>query len=237
MCYVKRKRGELMSENNCQRQLHTGGNAFKFKFYLNSMHAVLFNDKSSPIHKHTWEVSLNLREKMAEFNEFNKIERVINDYLSTYNEKVINDLHPFDKLNPTMENMGSVFFEDINELIRDSNYRLESVEISENPTRTYIVDKIMHYKSMASDEHYKKMVPLLNEMRGVKNGEIDIPFNEPILNPELEKVLQNISKRFSDLDKRQEAERKRKKKRFRILSSIFIFFVLIICILIYLIFN
>ena len=213
------------------RQLDGVGNAFKFKFYLNSMHAVLFNDKSSAIHKHTWEVSLNLREKIVEFSEFNKIEKKINDYLTTFNDKVLNDIDPFTKLNPTMENMGFVFYEDINLLIDGSNYILETLEISENPTRTYIVNKIMNYKSMMSEEYRAIMIPLLNEMRGIKTEVIEekepIKISKGAITPnythagdeiggDLGKVLSHISRNFEEMNRMQELRRQKKKKAFRI---------------------
>ena len=42
---------------------------------------------------------------------------------------------------PTMENIGRKIFVDISNVLESNNLILNSIEISENPTRTYIIKK------------------------------------------------------------------------------------------------
>lgn len=142
-------------------------NKFRFKFYLNSNHAVLFNKTNiSSIHNHSWELSIYLIEEKIELNQFSEIEKTIKDYLEKYNQETINEIYPFTRINPTMENLGFVFFKDVEKLLIDSIYTLEKIEVSENPTRTYIVNSARNYKEMENDKFEEIMRLGLKRAKG-----------------------------------------------------------------------
>lgn len=113
---------------------------YKFKFYINARHSVNFSGIQSNIHPHTWEIVMYFRVNQKEFINFSKIEKEINEYLDKYEGKYLNDLDCFKEVEPTMENICVQIFNDI-EKFMNGKVNLCKIEVSENPTRTYIIEK------------------------------------------------------------------------------------------------
>ncbi len=112
---------------------------YRFKVYLNARHKISFHNSTSNIHPHTWELVLYVNKTSENFIRFSDIENIITDFLSEYEGKCINELKPFDEINPTMENIGDSIASDLSEILSKNGWALFSLEISENPARTYIV--------------------------------------------------------------------------------------------------
>lgn len=114
---------------------------YKFSFYLNSYHSMSINSESNLlIHPHTWQLVLTLHKKTEDFILFNDIEDKIQLYISSYEGKVLNDLPPFNTFKPSTENIGEVIFSDISSFLNADEWALISLEISENSTRTYMIE-------------------------------------------------------------------------------------------------
>lgn len=113
---------------------------YRFKFYINARHSVTFKGKSSNIHPHTWEVVVSFGSEISETINFSEFEGKLEKYFIYYEGKYLNELESFIGINPTMENMGKIFYSDIKELLDRENLYFKRIEISENPTRTYIIE-------------------------------------------------------------------------------------------------
>tara|TARA_B100000965_G_C19228478_1_gene599057 strand:+ start:213 stop:572 length:360 start_codon:yes stop_codon:yes gene_type:complete len=113
---------------------------YRFKFYINARHSVTFNGKSSNIHPHTWEVVVSFGSEISETINFSEFEGKLEEYFDHYEGMFLNELEAFASINPTMENIGKIFYSDIKELLDIENLYLKRIEISENPTRTYIIE-------------------------------------------------------------------------------------------------
>lgn len=113
---------------------------YRFKFYLNAQHFVLINGKKGSTHPHTWEFTLDILINRNIFVEFGDFEKKIEEYLERYQDKLMNDVAPFDVVIPTLENMSDIFAKDFSEEIREMGARLVRLEGKETPTRGYIVD-------------------------------------------------------------------------------------------------
>ena len=113
---------------------------YKFKFYLNARHSVTFDNKTSKIHPHTWEVVISFRAGGANTMNFTVFENALERYFLYYEGKYLNEHESFKNINPTMENIGKVIYRDIEGLLRSNDLQFKSLEISENPTRTYIIE-------------------------------------------------------------------------------------------------
>lgn len=202
-------------------------NEFTFKLYLNAKHAVLFGDKISGIHSHTFEVVVDLIEKDDILNQFNNIEKLISDYLDKYKDRIINDIYPFTRINPTSENMCKVFYEDINMLIEESEYKdlykLSSTSVLENPTRVYRVKKIANYKdNLETDLFQKKVVTALSAMRNQEKQETE--------ESALIDIVGLLRDEIRDL-KNDKLKEKKRRQRNSVLMTIFIFSVISIFLL------
>ena len=113
---------------------------YRFKFYLNAMHYVIFDGKRGEEHPHTWEFTIDVLINRQHFIEFRQFEHKIEEFLDTYQDKLLNDIAPFDVIIPTLENIVDQFTEPMSRIVRDLGARLIRIEGKETPTRGYIVD-------------------------------------------------------------------------------------------------
>lgn len=113
---------------------------YKFKFYINARHSVSFNGVQSNIHPHTWETVVYIKMESGSIINFTEFETLLEKYFINYEGRYFNDLDCFKKVNPTMENIGKKIFVDLNQVLTKRGLELFKLEISENPTRTYVIE-------------------------------------------------------------------------------------------------
>lgn len=113
---------------------------YRLKFYLNARHYIIIGDKKGETHPHTWEFALTILIRRKEFVRFNIFESKINEYFEQYQDKILNDVEPFDNILPTLENMVDYFTEKFRGIIKGIGGELICVEGSEGPSRSYIFD-------------------------------------------------------------------------------------------------
>lgn len=112
---------------------------YKLKFYLNASHYIIINGQKGDIHPHTWEFTLSIRFGRSSFTEFNVFEKGISNYLVPYQNRILNEIEPFDAITPTLENMTEYFAGEFSRVIRGIDGILMQLEASETPTRSYIL--------------------------------------------------------------------------------------------------
>ncbi|PJI09519.1 MULTISPECIES: 6-carboxytetrahydropterin synthase [Clostridium] len=113
---------------------------YRFKFYLNASHSIYIKGVLGEEHPHTWEIIIDTIKLTSGFIIFNDVEKYIEKYMDKYQDSYINSIEPFTTLNPTLENICSYFKDDIQRLLIELGWILVSIEISETPTRSYIID-------------------------------------------------------------------------------------------------
>jgi|UniRef100_UPI003FEE6CAF 6-pyruvoyl tetrahydropterin synthase-related domain len=112
---------------------------YKFKFYLNASHYIIINGKQGQTHPHTWEFMVCIMKNNDKFVQFNEFERAIESYFEKYQNRVMNEMEPFDVIVPTLENMADYFVGEIRDIVRKIGGELIMMESSETPTRSYIL--------------------------------------------------------------------------------------------------
>ncbi len=117
-------------------------NQYKYKFYLNANHSIIINEKMGEIHPHTWEMSLDVIKVVDEFIQFSAVEKAVEEVLAPYQDKYINEVKPFDELNPTLENLTKFFDDTIGERLKQEGWLLTRMEVAETPSRIYIIDNL-----------------------------------------------------------------------------------------------
>ena len=115
---------------------------YKFKFYLNASHSIIINGRQGEVHPHTWEICLDILVQRNAFTEFNEYEKVAQQFFETYQDKVLNEVPPFDKLMPTLENIVDYFGEELRKLMKEVGGTLMRIEGGETPTRSYAVSYV-----------------------------------------------------------------------------------------------
>lgn len=113
---------------------------YRFKFYLNASHSIVINGRMGAVHPHTWEIKIDVLVVRDEFTEFNTYEKVIDSVLADYQNKTLNDIAPFDKIVPTLENIIQYYGNVIAEKLHDVGGELMIIEGSETPTRSFLID-------------------------------------------------------------------------------------------------
>lgn len=115
-------------------------NQYEYKFYLNINHAIFIKNKLGQIHPHTWELTMNVLNISNDFIQFDKIEKLMNDVFEKYQDQIINETPPFDKINPTLENVVKHFKDETQDILIPQKLILLSIEISETPSRSFILN-------------------------------------------------------------------------------------------------
>lgn len=115
---------------------------YKFKFYLNMNHYIIINDKPGEVHPHTWEIIISVISTQSEMTPFTNIEWKMDEIMEQYQDKLLNSCPPFDKTVPTVENAAKYFFRLIQDQIIKLGWILIMLEVSETPTRSYIINAL-----------------------------------------------------------------------------------------------
>lgn len=144
---------------------------YKFKFYLNMNHFIIVDDKPGEVHPHTWEIIISVISTQSEMTPFTNIERKMDEIMEQYQDQLLNSCPPFDKMVPTVENAAKYFFRLIQDNIIKLGWILIMLEVSETPTRSYIINALFNEDDIW-DEWYenitRKNMGLYGENRKMK---------------------------------------------------------------------
>lgn len=113
---------------------------YELKFYLNARHYIIINDRQGDVHPHTWEFSMCIRIGRGAFTPFMVFEQKVNALLEPYQNRLLNEVEPFDQILPTLENMVDYFAQQARDELGRIGGELIRVEASETPTRAYILE-------------------------------------------------------------------------------------------------
>ena len=116
------------------------GKEYRFKFYLNAIHSIEINNVAGQEHPHTWEIVIITEGFNDDFTMFSGIESKIEDFLAIYQDENLNMIAPFTNINPTLENLGLYFKQQLESILVENGWLLQKIEISETPSRTFIID-------------------------------------------------------------------------------------------------
>lgn len=110
---------------------------YELKFYLNAQHYVVFDGHKGEEHPHTWEFTLTIAIPKSEVIPFSVFERGVNEYLAPYQNRVMNEVPPFDTVMPTLESMVEEFVGPLEDIVTKAGGTLVRLKGSEGPTRSY----------------------------------------------------------------------------------------------------
>lgn len=114
---------------------------YKCKFYLNASHYITIGGIKGKPHSHCFEFTLDMAVlDENSFTPFNEIEKIVENYLGQYQNQLINEIPPFDIINPTLEDIAKFFEESFMMELRKHGWVLLTIEISETPSRSYIIN-------------------------------------------------------------------------------------------------
>lgn len=115
---------------------------YRLRTYLNATHAMRWENSDGATHPHTWEIICKVRQNNDdEFLRFNEIEAAIQEVVTPLQGRLLNNVAPFTEINPSLENLGDYFFDEIDAHLQKLDCYLEQLEIGESPTRFFSVTR------------------------------------------------------------------------------------------------
>jgi 6-pyruvoyltetrahydropterin/6-carboxytetrahydropterin synthase len=89
----------------------------------------------SRLHGHNWQIEVLVASKELDdvgmVIDFREIKQKTKMVIKRLDHQYLNEVPPFDQLNPTAENIAKYFFEEIGQLINTENVRVKEVTIWE----------------------------------------------------------------------------------------------------------
>jgi 6-pyruvoyltetrahydropterin/6-carboxytetrahydropterin synthase len=91
-----------------------------------------------PLHGHNFRVEASVvarkLDKLGLGLDFLELERELKEILAPYDHRHLNELAPFDSVNPTTENMARWFFEKLQEKLAPRGIEVRRIRVWEAPT-------------------------------------------------------------------------------------------------------
>ena len=98
-----------------------------------------YKGKCEKLHGHNWKVELIVNSsklnKSGLVEDFSKLKKILNEELKKLDHKYLNNIKPFDKINPTCENIAKYLFDTLNSQLSTLNSQLFKVTVWENETQ------------------------------------------------------------------------------------------------------
>ena len=91
----------------------------------------------SRLHGHNWQVEVMVSSQVLDESgiaiDFREIKKQTKSVVKRLDHQYLNEIKPFDVLNPTAENIAKYFFDEIGILTNDENVKVKEVLIWETP--------------------------------------------------------------------------------------------------------
>ena len=95
-----------------------------------------YEGKCANMHGHCWNVQVSICGEKDEFSgmllDFTVLKQILREELNKYDHRIINEIAPFDKKNPTAENLAEEIFNNI-KIKLPENVVIKSVTVWESP--------------------------------------------------------------------------------------------------------
>ena len=109
--------------------------------FFNARHFVVMNGVPGEVHTHSYRLQVRCRSRQLEQDShvvvgYTAIRERMKQVVSAYNNQLLNDLPPFQRLQPTTENLAAVLFQQLERLLADLPVELVGVTVWESPTES-----------------------------------------------------------------------------------------------------
>lgn len=95
------------------------------------------------LHGHNWKVEVTVANrglnKIGLAVDFKVLKKILKEVLENLDHKYLNEIPPFDKENPSSENLARYIFKQFKKAIKDKNIKVAKVKVweSDNAAATY----------------------------------------------------------------------------------------------------
>ena len=111
--------------------------SMKLVGFVNARHFVVFGGATGPVHAHSWQVEteVDVPRGIGDTIEFSRVSQAVSAALGPYENTILNQVHPFDLILPTTENIAMYFFNRLDEYLAKLGLKLYQLSLWETPTR------------------------------------------------------------------------------------------------------
>ncbi|MCL4441259.1 MAG: 6-pyruvoyl-tetrahydropterin synthase-related protein [Firmicutes bacterium] len=124
---------------------YNGSSLYTIKLvsFINARHFVSFGQNPGPVHAHSWQIQIEIRvpAKNPDLVAFAKILGASKSVLAPYENVVLNHVHPFNKVQPTTENIALYLYNRLEDAMLEIGLGLGKLSVWETPTRGIEVDR------------------------------------------------------------------------------------------------
>ncbi len=105
-----------------------------------------YRGKCEALHGHRFRVAVNVKtsalDEIGLAYDFTELKRHLRDILARFDHTCLNDITPFDKINPSSENIAVTIYQDLKVRIEGAPVQLTAIEVWESPQNhiTYCPD-------------------------------------------------------------------------------------------------
>jgi 6-pyruvoyltetrahydropterin/6-carboxytetrahydropterin synthase len=96
-----------------------------------------YRGKCEALHGHRFRVVVRVRahgvDKLGMAYDFTELKRHLGDILSRLDHTCLNDLAPFDRINPSSENIAATIYDELQAMLASTPVSLACVEVWESP--------------------------------------------------------------------------------------------------------
>ncbi len=117
-----------------------GFRGYKLRHKITVFEKFKESEDSNPVHAKTYEITLYISSFRPGFVRFDEIESMTSRILDKYSEQILDQSPPFDKIEPTLENVGKFFSQLLSNAFSQAGLYLTAFEISESPIRTFVAN-------------------------------------------------------------------------------------------------
>jgi 6-pyruvoyltetrahydropterin/6-carboxytetrahydropterin synthase len=119
---------------------------YRESFFSAAHHLRNYHGKCENLHGHNWKVRVYVSREQVDSNgfvlDFKELTRILNDILERLDHQDINAVPPFDRLNPTAENLAAYVHEESQKLVAevDATLTVSKVMVWESDKSCAIVE-------------------------------------------------------------------------------------------------
>ena len=115
--------------------------------FFNASHFVITRGDPGPIHSHAYRfqakcISQRLTDQDQVVVGYEYLRDRMRKLAQAYNNQLLNDLPPFERLQPTTENLTAILFQQLDRMLRRINIYLSSVTVWESPTESITYSRL-----------------------------------------------------------------------------------------------
>jgi 6-pyruvoyltetrahydropterin/6-carboxytetrahydropterin synthase len=95
-----------------------------------------YKGRCERLHGHNWRIRVHLEaetlDELGMVIDFHELDRVMEEVIEPFDHRHLNDVSPFDEINPSSENLARVIGEGVKKQLNDERVRVQRCEVWEN---------------------------------------------------------------------------------------------------------